>query len=166
MISHASLYFIAARCCLARTFFLKALHPTREGRRGEERRGEYFAFNYACLICLYPSTSGGYSSTHPSPCGTNPKLIQSLGNFQNFSANYFIYFREYELYDRMMNEIEIKEGGKNSINPIFEDWREFRELFYIFSRIRIIRSCIVLNEIEIKRGGKGRKISSDTRASY
>ena len=114
MISHASLYFIAARCCLARTFFLKALHPTREGRRGEERRGEYFAFNYACLICLYPSTSGGYSSTHPSPCGTNPKLIQSLGNFQNFFANYFIYFREYELYDRVecMNETEMKGGGK------------------------------------------------------
>ena len=108
----------------------------RDERRGEKRRGEYFAFNYACLICLYPSTSGGYSSTHPSPCGTNPKLIQSLGNFQNFSANYFIYFREYELYDRMMNEIEIKEGGKNSINPIFEDWREFHigESFYIFSK--------------------------------
>lgn len=35
-----------------------------------------------------------------------------------------------------MNEIEMKGGGKNSINPIFEDWREFHigESFYIFSK--------------------------------
>ena len=46
-----------------------------------------------------------------------------------------------------MNEIEMKGGGKNSINPIFGGWREFREffhkLFYIFSRIQIIRSLNV-----------------------
>ena len=52
-----------------------------------------------------------------------------------------------------MNEIETKGGEKNSINPIFEDWREFREFFqiilYIFKNTNYtIVEC--MNEIEMK----------------
>ena len=96
------------------------------------------------------------------------KLIQSLrvdGNFENFSTNYFIYFR-YILYhifilyifeDCWIYKWNRSKERKNPINPIFGNWREFREFFqiilYIFKNTNYtIVEC--MNEIEMKGGGK------------
>ena len=50
MISHASLYFIAARCCYEDLPRLRSSVPRRRAVEGTS----LFRFNYACLICLYP----------------------------------------------------------------------------------------------------------------